>query len=47
MSDAERVFAAYEALTTGDSGPLVALMDPQMEWRGVPHRHFLRKHYPS
>jgi ketosteroid isomerase-like protein len=30
----EQVRQAYEALGTGDVEPLVALMHPDMEWRG-------------
>ena len=30
----DEVRAAYEALGTGDVEPLVALIDPRMEWRG-------------
>ena len=30
----EQIRAAYEALGTGDVEPLVALMHPDMEWRG-------------
>ena len=26
--------AAYDALVAGEAEPLVALIDPQMEWRG-------------
>lgn len=29
--------AAYDALMRGDPGPLVALMAPDVTWRGVPH----------
>jgi hypothetical protein len=47
MSDISAVSDAYEALVSGNMAPLVALMAPEMEWRGIAHRHFLRKHYPS
>jgi hypothetical protein len=30
----EPIRSAYEALVTGDVEPLVALIHPQMEWRG-------------
>ena len=30
----ETICAAYEALANGEAEPLVALIDPQMEWRG-------------
>jgi ketosteroid isomerase-like protein len=30
----DQVRHAYEALGTGDVEPLVALMNPKMEWRG-------------
>jgi ketosteroid isomerase-like protein len=32
--DADSIRAAYEALTEGDIEPLVALIHPEMEWRG-------------
>jgi hypothetical protein len=47
MDQFENIATAYAALVVGDVGPLVRLMDSSMEWRGVPHRHFLRNHYPS
>jgi len=47
MKHVENIAAAYAALVAGDVGPLVGLMDSDMEWRGVPHRHFLRNRYPS
>jgi ketosteroid isomerase-like protein len=37
--------SAYDALMRGDPGPLVALMAPEVEWRGVPHG--LRRHAPA
>jgi len=30
----DEIRGAYEALGRGDVGPLVALMDEEMEWRG-------------
>jgi hypothetical protein len=30
----DAIRAAFEALGTGDVEPLVALIDPAMEWRG-------------
>jgi len=30
----ETIRAAYEALAAGEAEPLVALIDPQMGWRG-------------
>ena len=33
----DAIRAAYEALGTGDVEPLVALMDPDLDWRGVGH----------
>jgi hypothetical protein len=30
----DQVRQAYEALGTGDVEPIVALMHPEMEWRG-------------
>jgi hypothetical protein len=47
MDQVETVANAYGALVGGNVDPLVSLMDSRMEWRGVPHRHFLRNHYPS
>jgi ketosteroid isomerase-like protein len=34
MIRVEPIREAYEALGRGDVEPLVALMDPDMEWRG-------------
>jgi ketosteroid isomerase-like protein len=31
---ADTIRTAFEALGAGDAEPLVALMHPQMEWRG-------------
>jgi hypothetical protein len=31
----DRIRAAYEALGAGDVEPLVMLMAPELEWRGV------------
>ncbi|MDQ2827363.1 MAG: hypothetical protein M3Y04_10470 [Actinomycetota bacterium] len=33
--NAYRVQAAFDAAIAGDVEPLVALFDPQLEWRGV------------
>jgi hypothetical protein len=39
----ETIRAAYEALAAGEAEPLVALIDPQMEWRGRRRlQHFWR-----
>ena len=39
----ETIRAAYEALAAGDAEPLVALINPQMEWRGRRRlQHFWR-----
>jgi ketosteroid isomerase-like protein len=35
VADAERVQAAFDAAVSGDVEPLVSLMAPEMEWRGV------------
>jgi len=47
MDHVENITTAYAALVVGDVGPLVRLMDSDIEWRGVPHRHYLRNHVPS
>ena len=47
MDHVETIANAYGALAEGNLDPLVSLIDSGMEWRGVPHRHFLRNHYPS
>lgn len=33
----DAIRAAYEALGAGDVEPLVALMDSELDWRGVGH----------
>ena len=47
MDHVENIVDAYSELVAGDVGPLVRLMDSDMEWRGVAHRRFLRNHYPA
>ena len=47
MDHVKHIAAAYSELVAGNVDPLVGLMDSSIEWRGVPHRHFLRNHYPS
>ena len=37
-----QIQAAYDALMLGDPEPVVALMAPDVEWRGVP-RGLLRR----
>jgi hypothetical protein len=32
--DVDAIRAAYEALTAGETAPLVGMIHPQMEWRG-------------
>jgi ketosteroid isomerase-like protein len=40
----DTIRAAYDAATTGDVEPLVALIHPEMEWRG---RRQLRRFWRS
>lgn len=35
LADAETVGAAYGAAVSGNVEPLVSLLDPAVEWRGV------------
>jgi ketosteroid isomerase-like protein len=43
----ERLRAAAEALSQGDSDPFASLFAEDAEWRGVPHGHLWRKRTPS
>ena len=47
MDHVETIANAYDALVEGNVDPLVSLIDSTMEWRGVPHRRYLRNRYPS
>jgi hypothetical protein len=38
----EQIRAAYEALTEGEVEPMVALMGPEVEWRGRRRLRFWR-----
>ena len=39
--------AALEEMNRGNVEPAVALLAPDVEWRGRPHGHLWRKHTPS
>lgn len=46
-NDAERTQAAFDAAIAGDVEPLVSLLDPALEWRGVPSGHLWWRRTPS
>jgi ketosteroid isomerase-like protein len=46
-TDAARVQAAYQAAVAGDVEPLVAMLGPDLEWRGVTHGHLWWRRTPS
>jgi ketosteroid isomerase-like protein len=39
----DEIRSAFDAFADGDVEPLVALMDPSMEWRGLRRVRFWRK----
>jgi hypothetical protein len=43
----DRLREAADALDAGDPGPLVALMDDDVDWRGVSRGLLWWKHAPS
>ena len=43
----EQLRAAGDALRRGDPEPFVALLDPELEWRGIPYGHLWWKQTPS
>jgi ketosteroid isomerase-like protein len=38
---------AVRAMNRGDVEPVVALLDPDVDWRGRPHGHLWWRHVPS
>ena len=46
-TDAERIQAAYDAAIAGDVEPLVRLLAPDLEWRGVERGFLWWRHAPS
>ena len=46
-TDAERVQRAFDAAIAGDVEPLVALMAPDLEWRGIERGHLWWRSAPS
>lgn len=47
VADAERVQQAFDAAAGGDVEPLVELMAPGLEWRGVERGHLWWRRAPS
>jgi ketosteroid isomerase-like protein len=47
VGDAERVQDALDAAVGGDLEPLVGLMAPDLEWRGVERGHLWWRSTPS
>ena len=47
LADAEIVGAAYGAAVSGNVEPLVLLLDPALEWRGVTRGHLWWRRTPS
>jgi hypothetical protein len=45
--DANDIRAAYEAAAASDVEPLVTLLDPSLEWRGVEHGHLWWRTSPA
>ena len=46
-ADAARVQQAFNAAISGDVEPLVALLAPDLEWRGVQRGHLRWRSAPS
>jgi ketosteroid isomerase-like protein len=46
-TDADRVQAAFDVAVAGDIDPLVSLLDPGLEWRGVARGHLWWRRSPS
>jgi hypothetical protein len=42
-----RLREAAEAFNAGDPEPFVALLDPQLEWRGITRGHLWWRRTPS
>jgi ketosteroid isomerase-like protein len=47
QANAVRVQAAFDAAIAGDVEPLVALLAPGVEWRGVERGHLWLRSAPS
>ena len=43
----EQIEAAVRAYSEGDIEPLVALLDPEVDWRGVTRGHLWWRRTPS
>jgi ketosteroid isomerase-like protein len=46
-TESELIQAAYNAAIAGDVEPLVALLAPDLEWRGVERGHLWWRSAPS
>ena len=46
-SDVRRIQSAYDAAIAGDLDPLIGLLAPDLEWRGVERGHLWWRHAPS
>lgn len=46
-SDGAKVQSAFDAATRGDVEPLVAMLDPALEWRGRTRGHLWWRTTPS
>jgi ketosteroid isomerase-like protein len=44
---ADRIQAAYDAAIAGDVEPLVGLLAPDLEWRGIERGHLWWRRAPS
>ncbi|MDQ6727422.1 MAG: hypothetical protein M3066_14825 [Actinomycetota bacterium] len=47
VPDAYRIQAAFDAAISGDVEPLVSLLDPRLEWRGVRRGRLWWRDVPS
>ena len=45
--EVERIQQAFDAAIAGDVEPLVALLSPDLEWRGIERGHLWWRHAPS
>jgi ketosteroid isomerase-like protein len=46
-NDAARVQSAFDAAVGGDVEPLVSMLHPSLEWRGVTRGHLWWRNTPS
>lgn len=46
-AEAQRIQAALDAAVAGDLEPLVSMLDPDLEWRGVTRGRLWWRHTPS